>query len=246
MKSCRSAPLKKQKGLSLIELMVAILISSILLLGVVELFLNTFRTDRTNTELSRVQESGRVAMELISREVRRAGYQGCIGASIQTTAGGITYPYDAFVGPTTTSFTVNYARETGTGAFPNRGCDNEILHPFQITFTNCGVNLCINSTDSGGINQTLTNDTQITGIQYGVLNERDARISWINPDDMGDPDVHPIPPVEPTDSDDLEDPNFNKWPYVKKVQITLAVSAPNDADFQARNFTSVIELRNRL
>ena len=221
MKSCRSAPLKKQKGLSLIELMVAILISSILLLGVVELFLYTFRTDRTNTELSRVQESGRVAMELISREVRRAGYQGCIGASIQTTAGGITYPDDAIDGPTTTSFTVNYARETGAGAFPNRGCDNEVLHPFQITFSNCGTNLCINSTDSGG-NQTLTNDTQITNIQYGVLSGN--RTLWMSSDAMANTD----------------------WPNVHKMQITLAVSSPNDANFQARNFTSVIELRNRL
>lgn len=221
MNSLRSPLAKHQKGLSLIELMVAILISSVLLLGVVELFLSTFRTDRTSTELSRVQESGRVAMELISREIRRAGYQGCVGASVTTQAGAITYPDDAIDGPGTTSFTVNYAREVVGGSFPNRGCANEELDPFQITFVNCGANLCINSTDSG-VNQTLTNDTQITNIQYGVLTNN--RTLWMTSDAMANTD----------------------WPNVHKMQITLAVSSPNDADFQARNFTSVIELRNRL
>lgn len=222
MKSLRNLRMNnKQKGLSLIELMVAILVSMILLLGVVELFLNTFRTDRTHTELSRVQESGRVAMELVTREVRRAGYQGCIGASVKTKAGSINYPDDAISAPAVNSFTLNYARETGPGSFPNRDCDNGILHPFQITFSNCGADLCINSTDTGA-NQTLTNDTQITSVQYGVLTNN--RTLWMSSDAMASTD----------------------WANVHKMQITLSVSSPNDADFQARTFTSVIELRNRL
>ncbi|SDT89652.1 type IV pilus assembly protein PilW [Pseudomonas pohangensis] len=221
MSSLKKLRFNKQRGLSLIELMVAILISAILLLGVVELFLNTFRTDRTHTELSRVQESGRIAMELISREVRRAGYQGCISSSIRTTAGAIQYPDDAISGPTTTSFTVNYARETGAGSFPNRNCDNQVLHPFQATFSNCGANLCINTTDTGG-NQTLTNDTQIASIEYGVL--KNNRINWVSSDAMATSD----------------------WPNVHKLRIALVVSAPNDDGFLPRRFTSVIELRNRL
>lgn len=221
MKLLPPLQINRMKGFSLIELMVAILISVILMLGVVQLFLSTFRTDRTNTELSRVQESGRVAMELISREVRRAGYQGCVGASITTKASSITYPDDAIQSSGATSVTVNYARETGPGSFPNRNCNNEVLHPFQITFSNCGKNLCINSTDSGG-NQTLTNDTQITSVIYGVF--KNNRILWMSTDAMASTD----------------------WPEVKKVQVTLEVSSATAPDFQARSFTSVIELRNRL
>src|SRR5690606_15525999 len=133
---------RTQSGFSLIELMVAILISSILLLGVLELFTNTSRTDRTSNELARVQENGRLVMELLSREARRAGYQGCVAASNTTTDGGVTYPNDAIAG-TATSLTFRYARPTAGGTFPDRDCDNSALAGYEITFSNCGDNLCV-------------------------------------------------------------------------------------------------------
>ncbi len=43
--------MKYQRGLSLIELMIAILISSLLLLGVLELFINTNSADRSSTAI---------------------------------------------------------------------------------------------------------------------------------------------------------------------------------------------------
>ncbi len=215
----------KQKGLSLVELMVAMLVSMVLLLGIVELFMSTLRTDLTSTELARAQESGRIAMELLSRELRRAGYQGCVGATTTTTAGSISYPDEAIQAPSTTSFTVNYARSNGTasGNFPHRDCNNQGMDSYQITFSNCGTDLCINSTDSGG-QQTLTNNTQITDIQYGVL-QGNNRTVWKASDTVT---------------------ADNEWPDVRKVQITLAVSSANDDEFQDRTFTSVIDLRNRL
>ena len=69
---------RKQAGLSLIELMVAILISSLLLLGVLELYLNSSRADRTSNQLARIQENGRLVMELISREA--SCFQGGVGS----------------------------------------------------------------------------------------------------------------------------------------------------------------------
>lgn len=67
----------KQLGLSLIELMVAILLSSLLLLGVIQMFSNTSASDKANTALARLQESGRVALEIIKQDLRRTGYLGC-------------------------------------------------------------------------------------------------------------------------------------------------------------------------
>ncbi len=213
----------RQEGFSLIEMMVAILISTILLLGVLELFGKTFRTDRTHTELARVQETGRVAMELISREVRRAGYQGCASAYISTTANGITYPNQAIqpTNPATNSITFNYARDTGAGSFPNKDCDGNDLHPFQVTFSNCGADLCINNTDTGGA-QTLTTNTQISALTFAVPNG--VNTSWKAYADMA--------------ADD--------WASVSKLQISLAVNDSRGEFAQPRIFTSVIELRNRL
>ncbi|WP_137818234.1 PilW family protein [Pseudomonas sp. 2FG] len=74
----RQTPLQTtQQGLSLIELMVAILLSSLLLLGVLQMFSNTSASDKANTALARLQESGRVALEILKQDLRRTGYIGC-------------------------------------------------------------------------------------------------------------------------------------------------------------------------
>lgn len=66
----------RQAGLSLVELMVAMLISLILLGGVLQVFLSSKDMYRTNTAVARAQESGRFATEFIAFDVRQAGYKG--------------------------------------------------------------------------------------------------------------------------------------------------------------------------
>ncbi|WP_447589238.1 PilW family protein [Aquipseudomonas campi] len=68
---------RKQSGLSLIEVMVAVVISSILILGVTDLFNSSFMSGRSNSELARAQENGRLAMEIIGADARLAGLQTC-------------------------------------------------------------------------------------------------------------------------------------------------------------------------
>ena len=64
-------------GLSLVELMVAITIGAILLGGAVTLFVNNRDTYNTTTELSRLQETARYALEMMVKDIRMAGYFGC-------------------------------------------------------------------------------------------------------------------------------------------------------------------------
>lgn len=66
----------RQMGLSLIELMVAMLISLILLGGVLQVFLSSKDMYRTNTAVARVQEAGRFATDFIAFDVRQAGFKG--------------------------------------------------------------------------------------------------------------------------------------------------------------------------
>ena len=68
---------RKQSGMSLIEVMVAVVISSILILGVTDLFNSSFMSGRSNSELARAQESGRLAMEIIGADARLAGLWTC-------------------------------------------------------------------------------------------------------------------------------------------------------------------------
>jgi type IV pilus assembly protein PilW len=76
----------REKGLSLVELMIAITLGLILMSGVVKVFLNSKATYSTQQALSRIQETGRLAIEFVSRDVRMAGYNGCGSRS----SGGIT------------------------------------------------------------------------------------------------------------------------------------------------------------
>lgn len=67
----------KQRGLSLVELMIAITLGLILMAGVIQMFVGSKTTFYSQQGMSRVQETGRLALEYLSRDVRMAGYMGC-------------------------------------------------------------------------------------------------------------------------------------------------------------------------
>lgn len=75
-----SMSFQRQRGLSLVELMVAMALSLLLMLGVIQIFLSSKQTYSTNSALSRVQESGRFAMDFLTQDIRNTGYKGqCMG-----------------------------------------------------------------------------------------------------------------------------------------------------------------------
>ena len=77
-----SAPrYRHQTGLTLIEIMIALLIGAFLLGGVINIFINSKQTYRMQEGLSRLQENGRFAMDFLTNDIRMAGYKGC-GSSV--------------------------------------------------------------------------------------------------------------------------------------------------------------------
>lgn len=67
----------KQCGLSLVEIMVALVISIFLLGGIVQVYLGHKTTYRFSDAMSIIQENGRFALDTITRDVRMAGFWGC-------------------------------------------------------------------------------------------------------------------------------------------------------------------------
>jgi|SoiMethySBSTD1v2_1073268.scaffolds.fasta_scaffold146558_1 type IV pilus assembly protein PilW len=67
----------QQNGLSLVELMVAVAISLLLMMGVITIFIGSRVSYETTQRVSRIQENGRVALDQIVSELRSAGFQGC-------------------------------------------------------------------------------------------------------------------------------------------------------------------------
>lgn len=68
---------KRQQGLSMIELMVALLIGTLLTAAVLQMFLGSRTTYAMQTALATMQENARFAVEFLSRDLRIAGYIGC-------------------------------------------------------------------------------------------------------------------------------------------------------------------------
>jgi type IV pilus assembly protein PilW len=69
--------LRPQRGLTLVELMVALVMGLVLLGGVVTVFVANKETYRVQDALARVQENGRFALSLLTRELRTSGLMGC-------------------------------------------------------------------------------------------------------------------------------------------------------------------------
>lgn len=67
----------KQRGLSLIELMVALAIGAFLVLGVVTVFLSNKDSAQIENSLARLQENGRFALDLMREDLHRAQFLGC-------------------------------------------------------------------------------------------------------------------------------------------------------------------------
>ena len=71
-------PTPRARGLSLIELLVAVAIGGILMGGAITLFVNNRATYEVTNDMARLQESARFAMQLMSQDIRMAGYVGCV------------------------------------------------------------------------------------------------------------------------------------------------------------------------
>lgn len=68
----------KQSGLSLVEIMVALVISVFLLGGIVQVYMGNKSAYRFSDASARIQENGRFALDAITTDVRLAGFFGCV------------------------------------------------------------------------------------------------------------------------------------------------------------------------
>jgi type IV pilus assembly protein PilW len=65
-----------QRGLTLIEIMIALVIGSVLIAGAGKIFISSKRNVEAQFNLQQIQENARYTLDLISRDLRRAGYFG--------------------------------------------------------------------------------------------------------------------------------------------------------------------------
>lgn len=73
----KPSPHRLARGVSLIELMIALVLGLLVTGAAIGMFLSNSRTFDTTESLSRVQENARMAFELMARDVREAGGNPC-------------------------------------------------------------------------------------------------------------------------------------------------------------------------
>lgn len=90
----------RQSGLSLVELMIALVVGLVLIGGLLQLFVSTRTTFAVQEGMARLQENGRFALALLASDLREAGYRGCtsVGPMTNTLKEATTLPYNFGVG----------------------------------------------------------------------------------------------------------------------------------------------------
>ncbi len=68
---------KAQRGLSLVELLVAMALGAFITVGIIQMFTANQETYRVNIGQARMQESARFALEFLTAPIRMAGFTGC-------------------------------------------------------------------------------------------------------------------------------------------------------------------------
>lgn len=180
--------LPQQRGLSIVEVMVAMTLSLILTAGVVQVFVGSKNTYRVNDAMSRLQEDGRVALEFLSRDIRMAAFQGCsrYGPVTNTLNNASNIAYDFAVGvigydnlpasmPTALT-PLNPAPTAGTDVVVVR---RQVDNPVRVVQNNNGAQLFVEvtSTETGAC---ADGTTRVSGICQGdILMVSDCRKSRI-------------------------------------------------------------------
>ncbi|MBJ7574797.1 prepilin-type N-terminal cleavage/methylation domain-containing protein [Luteimonas sp. MC1828] len=83
----RRAMRGRMSGLSLIELMIAMVLGLVVMGAAFAVFMSNQNTFGTNEGLNRIQENARVAFELMSRDIRAAGGSACSNMSVVESVG---------------------------------------------------------------------------------------------------------------------------------------------------------------
>lgn len=93
-------PIKhREKGLTLVELMIALTLSMVLMGGVMVLFTGNKVSYRIQEGLAAIQDSGRYAVSQMKRDIESAGFGGCLTTGFQLDAKAVKPPALRFDAP---------------------------------------------------------------------------------------------------------------------------------------------------
>ncbi|WP_428244084.1 PilW family protein [Gynuella sp.] len=163
--------IRNQTGLSLVELMIALTLGLVLTGGVIMTFISTKGMYTTQQGLSQIQDTGRLAVEFLEKDIRMAGYMGCATRATTMT---ITNTLN-------NSSDYKYAFQTAIQGYTAATLPNGTLTKTPVADTDIVV---IRSAGSSGVQVSKNNDAaQVfvtnTGVEAGGCGGNKNRVSGI-------------------------------------------------------------------
>jgi type IV pilus assembly protein PilW len=73
---------KYEQGLSIVEIMVSMVIGFLILAGMLSVYLSNSASFRFNSQMARIQESGRLVLNLLENDIRMSAYGGCVKTTL--------------------------------------------------------------------------------------------------------------------------------------------------------------------
>lgn len=146
-----------QQGLGLIELMIGMTIGLIILVALGYFFLGSSQANRTHNDISRMQESGRYALEILGSAIRQAGYR----ADADAAFAGVSLAGTNAASPTPDTITVQFDAQEGGEA----DCTGANIAAGALVTYAFAVNANRELTCNGGVLVDNIEDMQIT---YGI------------------------------------------------------------------------------
>jgi type IV pilus assembly protein PilW len=149
-----------QTGMTLIEIMIALLIGVFLLSGLIQIFISSKQAYRMMENQSSMQERGRFAMDFISRDIRSAGYKSCITFTVPTVIAGTN-------GTSTAPDSITIRMSTAACSTPVANTPvSTIIYTIQTSTSGVGTSLFRNNNGTGA--QELIEGVENMQILYGV------------------------------------------------------------------------------
>lgn len=219
-----------RKGITIIELMVALIIFGLVVGGIYRVFVAQTKAYTTQDQVVEVQQSVRSAMEILLRDIRMAGYDDESSPIVINTH--LPPNYDYIVYPLqNNSITVNYEYyDTSTAQFQR----HTVSYWFDVPLSRLMRQLTINNV--AGPQEVLLENVDSLQFTYGVDGDEDGAVDDWN----GDGVVN--------DSDFISAGDVGTRKVVAVRVLLTARPSPNYPDIQKtispRTLVSTVTLRN--
>jgi type IV pilus assembly protein PilW len=124
----------RQHGFSMVELMVAIVLSIVVIDAAVSLFMANRQTGNTTAAISSISDNGRIAMNFISQSVRSGGYMACNATNdLHEIAPAGTTRQINIIAPGATPVQHNYTAAFGGYEAAGSGPNNAVAVPVALS-----------------------------------------------------------------------------------------------------------------